>query len=192
MLLKLPMAYTQFTTIHLPPSTCKTPELKENVRIAGWSYTEGELHTELSDAQEPICRYYIIFSNSTDGTKPEKLQCSKSGDLQVTDCDTTTDAQTNIQMRFCAAGLGKTDACHVRLISIHTLTIPCLVTYNFCPKNNSGGWLAYQIIFTVKVNRTTFISFYHYFMKWRVDYWMWLVLLAYKLFVVLLNVGPLH
>ncbi|KAM9571069.1 trypsin-like isoform 1-T1 [Salvelinus alpinus] len=85
MLLKLPKAYPQFTTIQLPPSTCKTPELKENVRIAGWRYTE-------------------------DGTKPEKLQCSKSGDLQVTECDTTTDAEINIQMRFCAAG--EIDACH--------------------------------------------------------------------------------
>ncbi|XP_029569584.1 serine protease 3-like [Salmo trutta] len=87
MLLKLPTAYPQFTTIHLPPSTCMTPELKENVRIAGWSYTE-------------------------DGTKPEKLQCSKSGDLQVTECSLTEDTQTKIQMRFCAAGPGKTDACH--------------------------------------------------------------------------------
>lgn len=193
MLLKLPKAYPQFTTIQLPPSTCQTPVLKENVRIAGWSYTEGEKHTELSDAQEPTCRIYIIFSNlnSTGGRKPEKLQCSKSGDLQVTECYPTEDAQTKIQMRFCAAAPGKMDACHVRLISIHTLTIPCLVTYHFCPKNNSGGWLTYQILFTVKVNRTTFIIFYHYFIKWRVDYWiMWLVLLAYKRFVVLLNVGP--
>lgn len=78
MLLKLPMAYTQFTTIHLPPSTCKTPELKENVRIAGWSYTEGELHTELSDAQEPICRYYIIFSNLT----PQMAQSQRNYSVQ--------------------------------------------------------------------------------------------------------------
>ncbi|XP_035608367.2 kallikrein-4-like isoform X3 [Oncorhynchus keta] len=87
MLLKLPKAYPQFTTIQLPPSTCQTPELKENVRIAGWSYTE-------------------------DGRKPEKLQCSKPGDLQVTECYPTEDAQTKIQKRFCAAAPGKMDACH--------------------------------------------------------------------------------
>ncbi|CAB1335079.1 unnamed protein product [Coregonus sp. 'balchen'] len=113
MLLKLRKVYPQFTTIRLPPSTCKTPELKENVRIAGWTYTEGELHTELSDAQEAICRYYIIFSsNSTDGTKPEKLQCSKSRDLQVIECNPTTDAEIKIQMQFCVVGPGTINASH--------------------------------------------------------------------------------
>lgn len=78
MLLKLPKAYPQFTTIQLPPSTCQTPVLKENVRIAGWSYTEGEKHTELSDAQEPTCRIYIIFSNLT----PQVVESQRNYSVQ--------------------------------------------------------------------------------------------------------------